>query len=318
MKRGNRWAVALAALLLGSTTISTAGVAAGQFDTSGLELVGPDAIQAHPQNESEAIAFDAALGLALKDPKNYGYPWIDADTGSLEISVVNEAGRASALAAESSLPVSNLTVKITEARASVAQLDKIADDVTYLLADGVTAADLIWKTEPDQNDNRVIITVRKLDPQLMKVLAVRFGTSLIAVRVRDGGSAGAVNRDSDSPPFWGGAYMTTSTGKACSTGLAWTASGKSAMLTAAHCISTGGTVSYPNYSNVGSVASGSEENWSNTGGTQYYTGQSTYRGDVALIRYYSYSSSPYVYSGAPHTSNAKAVAGDEPTPCELR
>ena len=80
------------------------------------------------------------------------------------------------------------------------------------------------------------------------------------------------------------------------------------MLTAAHCISSGGNASYPNYPNVGTVASGSEENWSPVYGTQYYTGQSVYRGDVALIRYTSLSSGPYIYSGAPHTSTHSGVA----------
>jgi hypothetical protein len=81
------------------------------------------------------------------------------------------------------------------------------------------------------------------------------------------------------------------------------------MITAAHCISTGGTVSYPSYSNVGSVSANSEENWSDSNGTQYYTGQTVYRGDVALIRYYSYSSSGIIYSGAAHTSTHSSVAG---------
>lgn len=38
------------------------------------------------------------------------------------------------------------------------------------------------------------------------------------------------------------------------------------------------------FSNVGNVTANSEENWDSVHGTQYYTGQSTYRGDVALIR----------------------------------
>ena len=79
------------------------------------------------------------------------------------------------------------------------------------------------------------------------------------------------------------------------------------MLTAAQCISTGGSASYPNYPNVGSVASGSRENWSNSTGTQYFTGQSVYRGDVALIQYSSRSSGPYIYSGAPGTSTTSGV-----------
>ena len=34
---------------------------------------------------------------------------------------------------------------------------------------------------------------------------------------------------------------------------------------------------------MGTVTSGSSENWSSTDGTQYFTGQTTYRGDLSLI-----------------------------------
>jgi hypothetical protein len=91
------------------------------------------------------------------------------------------------------------------------------------------------------------------------------------------------------------------------TGFAWTFGTKSGMLTAAHCIPSGGSISYPNYANAGTVASGSEENWNVNTGTAYYTGQTVYRGDVALIRYSTAASSAVIYSGAPHSNTTSVV-----------
>ncbi len=277
-----------------------------EIDTSGIALVGRDAIQFRAENEAQALAFDAALNFALEHRGDMGYPWIDLETNTLELSAATEQGATVAFGAKSNLAAAGLVARVTTAQASIAKLDGLADDATRLIEAGIPHADLIWMTEPDQKNNRVVITVSEPNADLMKALATRYGTELIAVRVRAGGPIATSNRDFDSPAFWGGAYITTSTGKGCTTGFAWSA-GVSAMLTAAHCISTGGTVSYPNYSNAGTVASGSEENWSDSNGTQYYTGQSVYRGDIALIRYSSYSTNATIYSGAAHTGTSTAV-----------
>jgi hypothetical protein len=308
MARRTRWALLLALMLVGSATMAGSANAGSSVDTSGIEVVGPDALQFRATDEAQAMAFDGALNLAYANRADMGYPWIDFAAKTLDLTVFDDAGQKAALLAEGGLDAAGLTIAITSARASIAKLDAIADDATRLVEAGVPNADLIWMTEPDQMNNRVVITVSKLDAALMSALASRFGTDLIAVRVRPGGPAAAANRDSDAPAFWGGAYFTTSTGKACTTGFAWNAGDAGDMITAAHCISTGGTISYPNYSNVGTVRSGYEENWSDANGTQYYTGQSVYRGDVALIRYPSYHTGPYIYSGAPHTSTYSAVA----------
>src|SRR5262249_14145946 len=82
---------------------------------------------------------------------------------------------------------------------------------------------------------------------------------------------------------------------------AWTASIDKSMLFAGHCAAFGGNVSYPSYPNVGSVASGTEENWSTTLGTMKLPGQSVYRGDLALIRFSSLAANGYVYDGAIHS-----------------
>ncbi len=172
-------------------------------------------------------------------------------------------------------------------------------------------ADLIYRTEPDQQNNRIIITVSDSSDPLMSTLAARFGTELIAVRVKGPQpQASSLSRDVDYSAFWGGARFTTAS-TMCTTGFAWNVgSGVSGMLTAAHCASTGGNVYTAAYTGaVGSVRSGSEENWLTGSGTQYYTGQSVYRGDVALIRYTSsYSSAPYIYTGGNSDSTHRTVA----------
>jgi hypothetical protein len=161
-------------------------------------------------------------------------------------------------------------------------------------------------TEPDQINGRLIVTIRRWDDALISALKERYGDR-VAVRIEDG-VAETAGRNSDSPPFWGGAKWTSPT-KTCSTGFSWTANGSDAMLTAAHCISSGGNVSYPNFSNAGTVANASEENWNDGTGTVFYTGQSAYRGDVALIRYAgTKTSAPRIYNGGPGTSTSTGVA----------
>jgi hypothetical protein len=144
-------------------------------------------------------------------------------------------------------------------------------------------------TEPDQKNNRIIVTVSEAPDDLLDALAARFGTERIAVRIEGPApqASTAANRDSDSPPFWGGAKFYPDL--TCTTGFPWNVgSGVSGMLTAGHCAPTGSTsVNYPAYNNVGTIRSDYEENWDTTYGTQYFRGQSVYRGDLALVRYRS-------------------------------
>ena len=67
-------------------------------------------------------------------------------------------------------------------------------------------------------------------------------------------------------------------------------------------------MSYPSFSNVGNVTQSLEENWSKTVGTHALTNQTVYRGDIALIRYYTEGSGQWVYSGAKNTSTNSPVS----------
>lgn len=313
--RGRRivTAVSLAGLLASGgvvpamATSSGAGSSAASqnesVDKSGIAIVGPDAFQARPQTEDQAMAFDAALTAATQDRSAMGYPWLDPRTNTVELRPVTASGVDAARAAAPKVASKGVKVTTDSTAPSIAELDVLQDALTHLVDDGAPNATLVWMTEPDQQNGRVIVTVSRLDPALMSYLAARFGTTEIAVRVQDAGPAAAASRLSDVSPYFGGAYFTTSTGKACTTGFPWTTGSGDGMLTAAHCISTGGSVSYPSAANVGTVASGSAENWNDTNGTQFYTGQTVYRGDVAMIKYKSgFGSAGWIF-----TANTTAV-----------
>jgi hypothetical protein len=206
-------------------------------------------------------------------------------------------------------PTVILAVDLKRSSRSIADLERLADDLTRLDPTEFPDSSLVWMTEPDHRNNRIIVTISDPSEPLLKALAARFGTTDLAVRIEAMPKSGPTDRDHDTPPFYGGASITTPDG-GCTAGFAWTASGSGGeMLTAGHCFSGGGYVSYPNYINVGSVASGTEENWSDTYGTRYFPGQTTYRGDVAMIRYPAQNSNYYVYDGAIHTSTSHKVVG---------
>jgi hypothetical protein len=314
MSGPSRWSTILVLVAMGSAFLPGQTMAedtsiSDTLDASGIALVGPSPIQVVPQNDREALAFDAALRVALKNRDDMGYPWIDAATNTLQLAAVDDTGIADARAAQTDDLISALPTRITQAAASIAQLDRIGDAVTRLLDAGVPDADLIYRTEPDQQHNRVVITISASSAELMAALAARFGTELIAVRVRGPRpDASGLTRDVDYTPFWGGARFTTAS-TMCTTGFAWNASGVEAMLTAAHCVSTGGSIYTAAYSGaVGSVRSASEENWLIGSGTQYYSGQSVYRGDVGLIRYTSpFGSQAHIYTGGNGSTTNRVV-----------
>lgn len=81
------------------------------------------------------------------------------------------------------------------------------------------------------------------------------------------------------------------------------------MVTAAHCFPSGGNASTPAMS-MGTVASGSEESWTNGTGTVLMTGETTYAGDQALIRIYSGKSSwAFIYRGGAGSTTYSSVSG---------
>jgi hypothetical protein len=319
--RPNRWATLLTVVIALSALpshVAAQDTYPGETrDPSGIALVGAlvgtSPYQVAPKNEQQAMAFDQALTLAKTNGNDMGYPWLDPVTGTLELAAVNDKGKSVALDAPTGILIKGAQIgtqisavphRITTAQASITQLNQVSDAATRLHSQGVPNSDLIYMTEPDQEHNRVIITISSLNEDLMSSLASRFGTDLIAVRVQGPRPpAHTTGRTNDLPPFWGGAFLGLP-GKTCTTGFAWYVS-QYAMLTAGHCASNGAsTVNFSNYYNAGSVASGTNENWSDTTGSEIFqpNGQSgccnDYHGDLALVRLPTYHTQAAVYGGS--------------------
>lgn len=284
---------------------------------SGLALLGA---RPTPQQLAEPLAkaWSDALWLARTNPDAMGYPWANPATGEVVISTTGPAandlvrgflaGSARTSGAKGvSLPAPRVPVRTRPVGRSLRELEFIKNDATTLVSAGVPDAALIYETAPDYENNRIIITVERQSDALFSALVARYGTDAVAVRVdADRPKVRAVGRGDDSPPFFGGAKINSPNGP-CSSAFAWyiTSSSTYAMLTAGHCAYNGGTVYNGNSSyTMGSVTQSSEENWNSGTGTVYFTGQSVYRGDLALVRItlYGTGSAADMYSGSDNTT----------------
>ena len=141
---------------------------------------------------------------------------------------------------------------------------------------------------------------------LLFELAARLGTSGIAVAIDPhAGVMSPATRDNDASPFYGAAKLAS---PGCSVAFSWTnGSLWQGMLTAGHCLPSGGNAATPG-DPMGSVSSGSRENWQTGVGTIPYTGQSTLRGDVALIQLWSGNTAePRMWRGLPESNTSSIV-----------
>lgn len=190
--------------------------------------------------------------------------------------------------------------------ASWQKLEGIKDEAISL-GNALPDSEAIVQTEPDEEHNRVIITIDRLSDPLLNALAARYGTTDIAIRVNTKHEKGHDDaRDDDTSPFWGGARINAPAGM-CSTGFPWYSGSTSYMVTAGHCAPNGGSVSTPAQS-MGSITVSSRENRNPGVGTVYLTGQTTYRGDLALVEMPSgRSSGTRIYRGGVGSSSSGAI-----------
>ena len=286
---------------------ATAGdpIEAVPVDTAGIAIV-DDLNQARPTTDQAAQAFSDALELARNNADDFGFPWLDPNSGKVILSAATERG--SGIADAKTAAFAN-GAAVRQVKFSYGALQEIKHEAISLRMEGVRDADLIYQTAPDHRNNRIVITVRAGSDALFEALAARYGTEAIAIRIDPDHFGGSTSsRQSDSSPFWGGARIAGPTGN-CSGGFPWVVSGAigNAMLYAGHCAPNGGSVSSGG-SGMGTVAAFTEENWSSTLGTRYFTGQSTYRGDLALIRIYgTLRSDPWIYRGDTSSNTGSAV-----------
>lgn len=309
----------LALVLIAGLSTTAAGhpnpVAQPASSHGSIDIVGP--VDRNPPRmlEELAQASSDALWLADSNPNVFGYPWPDRATGQIVLSPTNAVGDglARSWAANgariggpkpTTLRAPSVPVRIRAATRSVAQLERIREDAHLLVRARVRDAELIYATEPDREHNRIIISIDRMSADLLSALAARYGTEAIAVRIEPRLPA-RPQRHADNPAFWGGARISGG-GYDCSSAFPWVDSSYYYMLSAGHCYPTGGIAVTP-ASRMGPVHRDSRENWNSGVGTVYLTGQSTYRGDIALIQIDTGSSGTKIYRGDKDSEYAATV-----------
>jgi hypothetical protein len=283
--------------------------------SSGIEILGPEVVPAMPDTKLVKAWSDAIFLAEYGD--GLGYPWADTTTSTLVLSTTNAAGNRLANQWISSgvthgnpkvgvLQKPSVPVRIRTVSRSYRDLEAIKLDATRLAREGLPDADAIYEAAPDWEQNRIVLTLSRESTPLLNSLAVRYGTSAIAVRIEPQPSTAPLTRTHDYTPFYGGAIIHTGY-DGCSSGFSWTDGSTNYMLSAGHCAPNGADkviTTDANFNLVdtmgtnGAIASGTRENWTAGTGTSLFPGDSTYRGDVALIRVDSIKGAdPYIYSG---------------------
>jgi hypothetical protein len=286
--------------------------AAPLVETAGIPVV-TTIDQGASISDTQNQAFSDAWVFAMDHPDDVGYPWIDPTTNEVVLSYASAAGLEVLKQWSTGVPVAT---SLRSVKFSVGRLETIKHEAISLRLNDVPGAENIVMTAPDEKANRVVITVSAASLQLFSNLADRYGTEAIAVRLDPSFGVSTPNsRLYDYSPFWGGARIYAPTeNRYCSDSFSWhvgSASGN-AILTAAHCVWDGGSIRIGDTNSpiVGTVQSGTEENWKHGVGTVYYQGQTTYRGDAALIRLdSSHSSGPSIYRGTGTTSSHVVSGG---------
>lgn len=246
-----------------------------------------------PLTPELAQAFSDAIVLTASLPRSFGYPYADATAGTLVIRTIDGTGDTAArawVAAGSSvasgvktrtLPRPTVPARFAITDRSYADLERIIDDATRVEQARVPDADAIYRLEPDYESNRVTVVVSRSSSALEAALLARYGSTSIVIRVVPTPALPrAATRNADYNPFLGGATLHSPMGD-CTSGFPWTNISYEYMLTAGHCGPNGG--SYSAAVPMGTGYPGTGENWDTGVGTVYFSGQSVYRGDLALV-----------------------------------
>lgn len=236
--------------------------------TSGLSVSVVHRPSPIPSEPPAALAnsYQMAVDLAMVNQDDLGYPWLDTKNEQLTLSSVTLRGINLLAQLRSDIRArQGVEAKMREVGASWRELEDIKNSV-------VGDPDLpnrkyITGAGPDDESNRVIVTVSELDDSLLTAMAKKYGVTSIGVELdalSQGAGTDGGGRNNNSAPFGGGAR--TSSPGICTTGFSWRQSDTAyAMLTAGHCGQNGGSLSTP-AQYIGNIASGSYENWSGTVG----------------------------------------------------
>lgn len=204
--------------LVFTLALASASVAQPSPETrhaSGIALLQPIDLgairEAGPPDEPLATAWSDAFTMASHNPDGLGYPWADRASGELVITVVNSDGEA--LAREwiktGVLPntrpspfhprTPNVPIRFRSVKHSVADLQRVMDDVILERVGGYAGTTKIWGTGPDHEKNRVIAETNAVDEEFLYALAATFGTEVVAVRVDPRAGAGMLLSSGSSP-----------------------------------------------------------------------------------------------------------------------
>jgi len=278
-------------------------------------------------------AYSLAFNIATEHPDDYGFPTVDNGmirlpaVSSRAVTIATDRSRAAAerLADEARFrpkegdtrgtlgpppaveDLERITVVPTRGSMSLEQLWVINDAVFELNEDprftdaGITASGI-------DGDGQVILTVDRLIENLATELLDAYGPDTVVIAIEPDTSAELTSRQSDTSPYYGGAMIMTPSGVGCTSGFAWASGTTSMLVTAGHCSPNGGTYKAPNGAVVGTVLYGNHRNWNSTTGSTYITGQSVYRGDLALITVPTPASSHgRIYTGNSTSNSSGAV-----------
>lgn len=327
---------------LGILAVGTVAASADPSDTpytdkSGLRVL--TALPVDPIPDSLRDAYGTAQRLSEEHPDDFGFPTVrgerivlplvsdsvrnsapqtddalerltdvvksvDADTGNAAISEDKQLE-----ANDPSIPELAEHVDLVTGKMSRTQIEAAKNDVFDLAIAPKYDDANAWQTEVDITSGKVTLRAEQLTSSLAEAIVAEFGTDTVQIFMGPRPESNPqANRDSDTSPFYGGAWISTASYGHCTDAFSWHSGSTDMMLTAGHCLNVGGGSSTPAQS-MGSTTASSRENWKNGTGTTYLTGQSVYRGDIALITLNSSRTSTYrMYRGASGSSSSAVVS----------
>lgn len=179
MKKRVGLLLAIALAGCGEPPASPVPSAAANLDSTGILLVAPgEQVQGRPPNEAVAQAHSDAMVMAEANGLDLGYAWIDPATGQLVLSAATVRGRQLIEAAGIAVPY-----RIRSVVHGFKTLEGIKNDVTFLGAQGIEGAELIFMSGQDHRDNRALIAIREMSRPLLDYLAAHYPPDAIAIQV---------------------------------------------------------------------------------------------------------------------------------------
>lgn len=265
-----------------------------------------------PLPESLATAVSAANEYVATHADELAHAWVDRGTGTLVLQASSARGDALAATDLGGRVDRAVSRRITRVARSYAELERIKHAAIDLTQAGVPGADAILSTYVDAERNRVVVETNAAPAALVDALTDRFGGDAVVVEVFLGRTRiSRQARNNDTSPYYGGANINVP-GGGCTSGFPWKRNTAHHMITAGHCAPTGGTISSPTSptaTTMGTVTSGSGENFTSGTGTVYFTGQSVYRGDLARVNMATgQSAGTRVFVGGVNSTTSKPIA----------